>query len=246
MGHDDDAFLYQIDEKILCYHGPIIYEAKVFYMHDNIFVDACLFSSSTSFLLIDHKDRVFERTGWDEWVPQYRVLKYNEENLKKATADHGSPGVDEKGEKGKKRKRDPSLNNDDSIKKSKIIIDLPEALRAFMVHDSNNIKSRMFVPLPRKPTVSDIINDYRAWRCEKYGNKDSCHAEEIIMGVHFYFNRCLGTRLLYQLERHQYKEMREKFKHLDNSQIYGAEHLLRLFGKWDSLIYIVCHILIKK
>ncbi|CAG8490375.1 7667_t:CDS:2 [Cetraspora pellucida] len=240
MGHDDDAFLYQIDEKILCYHGPIIYEAKI--------IKTEYLKEQGPYYLVHY---IGWKQTWDEWVPQYRVLKYNEENLKKQQQIMGpvekkskpaikkKAGVDEKGEKGKKRKRDHSLNNDDGIKKSKIIIDLPEALRAFMVHDSNNIKSRMFVPLPRKPTVSDIINDYRAWRCEKYGNKDSCHAEEIIMGVHFYFNRCLGTRLLYQLERHQYKEMREKFKHLDNSQIYGAEHLLRLFGKWDSLIYIV-------
>lgn len=29
MEHENDVFLHQIDEKILCYHGPIIYEAKI-------------------------------------------------------------------------------------------------------------------------------------------------------------------------------------------------------------------------
>ncbi|CAG8533267.1 12828_t:CDS:2 [Dentiscutata erythropus] len=182
-----------------------IYEAKVlFHLQDDVLLD----------------------TFWDEWVPQCRVLKYNEENLNKQQQIMNSlekknkpadSAVRKKAgvvEKGKKRKRELSVKKtDDNVKKLKIIIDLPETLRAYMVHDCNNIKSQMFVPLPRKPTVSDIISDYRAWRC-------------------------LGTRLLYQLERHQYKEMRDKFKHLDNSQIYGAEHLLRLFGNGLSKIGI--------
>ncbi|CAG8769874.1 7758_t:CDS:2, partial [Gigaspora rosea] len=149
---------------------------------------------------------------WDEWVPQCRVLKCNEENLKiqqqimnslekknktvdkpsetAATAAKKKAGVLEK---GKKRKREISIKKtDDIVKKSKIIIDLPDALRTFMLHDCNNIKSRMFVDV-----------QYSLYHCH----------ENL---------RCLGTRLLYQLERQQYKEMREKFKHLDNSQIYVA------------------------
>ncbi|RIB19439.1 MRG-domain-containing protein [Gigaspora rosea] len=239
MEYENDVFLHQIDEKILCYHGPIIYEAKI--------IKAQYLKEKGPYYYVHY---IGWKQTWDEWVPQCRVLKCNEENLKiqqqimnslekknktvdkpsetAATAAKKKAGVLEK---GKKRKREISIKKtDDIVKKSKIIIDLPDALRTFMLHDCNNIKSRMFVPLPRKPTVSDIISDYRVWRCEKLGNKDSCNAEEIIIGVHFYFNRCLGTRLLYQLERQQYKEMREKFKHLDNSQIYGAEHLLRLFG----------------
>jgi hypothetical protein len=58
---------------------------------------------------------------------------------------------------------------------------------------------------------------------------------EVINGLHFYFNKCVGTRLLYKKERKQYRVTRLKYEHLDNSQIFGAEHLLRLFGK-DFLI----------
>jgi hypothetical protein len=54
--------------------------------------------------------------------------------------------------------------------------------------------------------------------------------QEVVNGLHFYFNKCIGTRLLYKKERKQYRVTRLKYEHLDNSQIFGAEHLLRLFG----------------
>ncbi|CAG8776064.1 6308_t:CDS:2, partial [Gigaspora rosea] len=118
----------------------------------------------------------------------------------------------------------------------KVVIYIPEQLRMQLVQDWESInKSQMLVPLPRKPSVTDIINNYKSWKHEK--NKDSDGiAEEVSKGVCFYFNKCLGTRLLYQSERNQYKEIRSKFENLENAQIYGAEHLLRLFGKVLQLI----------
>ena len=58
----------------------------------------------------------------------------------------------------------------------------------------------------------------------------SVSGDEVVKGLHFYFNKCIGTRLLYKKERKQYRITRLKYEHLDNSQIFGAEHLLRLFG----------------
>ena len=59
--------------------------------------------------------------------------------------------------------------------------------------------------------------------------------QEVVNGLHFYFNKCLGTRLLYKKERKQYRVTRLKYEHLDNSQIFGAEHFLRLFGMAFSI-----------
>ena len=58
-------------ERILCYHGPLIYEAK------------CMKGQQ--------KDKVTKylihyngwNKNWDEWVPENRVLKFNEANLQK-------------------------------------------------------------------------------------------------------------------------------------------------------------------
>lgn len=58
-------------EKVLCYHGPLLYEAK------------CLKSQIKE----KHLKYFIHYSGWnknwDEWVPECRVLKYNEANLQK-------------------------------------------------------------------------------------------------------------------------------------------------------------------
>ncbi|CAG0881359.1 unnamed protein product [Cyprideis torosa] len=67
------AALYDLNSKVLCYHGPLIYEAKVlrreFQTTDNIWEYFVHYSGWKS--------------KWDEWVPEDRVLKYNDENLVK-------------------------------------------------------------------------------------------------------------------------------------------------------------------
>ncbi|KAL4710998.1 hypothetical protein ACJJTC_017963 [Scirpophaga incertulas] len=59
-------------EKVLCFHGPLIYEAK------------CLKSSVTK---DKHVRYLIHYAGWnknwDEWVPESRVLKYNEANVQR-------------------------------------------------------------------------------------------------------------------------------------------------------------------
>lgn len=51
---------------------------------------------------------------------------------------------------------------------------------------------------------------------------------EIIKGLSHYFDIALPTVLLYKNERQQYKEV--IVDNLSPSRVYGAEHLLRLFG----------------
>ncbi|XP_065369310.1 mortality factor 4-like protein 1 [Calliphora vicina] len=59
-------------EKVLCFHGPLIYEAKA------------LKSTTTK----DKQLKYFVHyagwnKNWDEWVPEHRVLKYNDTNLQR-------------------------------------------------------------------------------------------------------------------------------------------------------------------
>ena len=61
--------------------------------------------------------------------------------------------------------------------------------------------------------------------------------KDITDGIKLYFNETLGTRLLYESERSQYEQVVEP--HLDNeqpSEIYGAEHLMRLFTEFGGLL----------
>lgn len=52
---------------------------------------------------------------------------------------------------------------------------------------------------------------------------------EVLNGLRGYFDRALPSILLYKKERQQYREAITD--NISPSSIYGAEHLLRLFGK---------------
>jgi mortality factor 4-like protein 1 len=54
---------------------------------------------------------------------------------------------------------------------------------------------------------------------------------EIIAGITLYFDKALGNNLLYRFERAQYVEQKRENPDKPMSEIYGAEHLLRLFGE---------------
>lgn len=62
-------------------------------------------------------------------------------------------------------------------------------------------------------------------------SSDPTVLDEVIQGLVMYFNKALGSLLLYQFERQQYSELRRKHPNKDMVDIYGAEHLLRLYGK---------------
>ena len=60
---------------------------------------------------------------------------------------------------------------------------------------------------------------------------------EIIAGVTLYFDKALGNNLLYRFERAQYVEQKRSNPDKGMSEIYGAEHLLRLFGECRLLLH---------
>jgi mortality factor 4-like protein 1 len=62
----------------------------------------------------------------------------------------------------------------------------------------------------------------------------------IVSGLIVYFDRSLGNNLLYRFERPQFADVRKMCKtgqdvvlEKEVSEVYGAEHLLRMLGTFD-------------
>ncbi|XP_054168472.1 mortality factor 4-like protein 1 [Oppia nitens] len=64
-------FKYELEERVLCFHGPLIYEAKCL---KRIFVD----NSKRYYVHYNGWNK-----SWDEWVDESKILIVNETNLRK-------------------------------------------------------------------------------------------------------------------------------------------------------------------
>lgn len=285
--------LYTDNEKVLCFHGPLIYSAKILKAEKWTGDDNVTQQVGPHYLV--HYDG-WKKT-WDEWVPETRLLKYNDENLARkallqeqaksgsltssasgstgskeaaASAKRGRDsdahaGGDRKGGRGSKRSRDTVEAEEDFLKRPEVKISLPDELKLQLVDDWENItKKGELVPLPRKPCVKDILEDYKkqylasaAKRGAEGGKQRSPQVvEEVLKGLKLYFDRSLGQNLLYRFERAQYVEYRKKNGpkmgdgdvgnartgngsmggDMEPSDVYGAEHLLRLFVNLPMII----------
>lgn len=118
---------------------------------------------------------------------------------------------------------------------------MPDRLKSLLVDDWENItKNLQLVKLPVEMPVSAILDTYGEQEAPKRipGSAEADILEEIIAGVKEYFNKALGRILLYRFERDQYLDIYKKTESPTDdlagktmSEIYGGEHLLRLFGK---------------
>eukprot|EP00878_Enallax_costatus_P024058 GHUV01025646.1.p1 GENE.GHUV01025646.1~~GHUV01025646.1.p1 ORF type:complete len:250 (+),score=109.20 GHUV01025646.1:1132-1881(+) len=112
-------------------------------------------------------------------------------------------------------------------------LDLPAQLQKQLldqydaVHDDNKL-----APLPRRPNVMQILQNYTAWVKDK--KQESQAEEDIVMGLQVYFDKALYQCLLYRSERRQADQALAAGQ--APSAVYGAEHLLRLFVKLPELL----------
>ncbi|KAG8903429.1 Esa1p-associated factor [Tulasnella sp. 403] len=279
------ASTWTVGERVLCYHGPLIYEAKILKTETWDETTTKLGTIGQHFY-VHYKG--WKQT-WDEWVPQNRLLKLNEQNLtmqkslqhhwkpntsrdksmsqsgapKDKEKDGGAPSTSTTGrrkEAGRKRGRD----EDESSKKPDMKFDVPDVLKVVLVDDWEAVtKNNQLVVLPREPNVQQILKEFSD-HCEKLGKlpaKDTV-LPTLIVGLELYFDRSLGglepqvfqldrfnpfagNNLLYRFERGQYAEARRKYitgQHVIvgeekmMSEVYGAEHLLRLLVNLPTMI----------
>ncbi|OBZ87074.1 Chromatin modification-related protein eaf3 [Choanephora cucurbitarum] len=238
MVKEENKFNFEKDERVLCYHGPFVYEAKILKRKED------QEEQDENQYFVHYKG--WKQT-WDEWVTEDRVLKYTDTNLQKQKqlkesslkrkSSRASVSASQTPEnttepRSRKRYRDSSIDKtrlDDDNKRSQFQLIIPDTLKGLLVDDWENItKNRQVLTLPREATVDKILEDFRA-QCPI---KDEALGE-FIQGVLLYFNKMIGTSLLYRSERKQFEEM---CGDKEPSSVYGAEHLLRLFVELPSLM----------
>ncbi|KAK6504835.1 Esa1p-associated factor [Arthrobotrys musiformis] len=239
--------LYEVSERVLCFHGPLLYEAKVLEIKNPGEPGA-----SYSYK-VHYKGW---KSSWDEWVPQDRVLGWTDENLlkqKELREEHNPKKKVEKDKKptqaeepvvptvrGQKRAREMDMDKEeDFIKRHEIKLNVPEIIKSLLVDDWENVtKNGTLVKLPREITVTMFLNDYFEATEANYpaGSQQRQSYEEIVQGLRAYFDKCLGTMLLYRFERDQYNDIKKEYPDKNMCDLYGTEHLLRLFVTMPELI----------
>ncbi|KAG6373570.1 MRG-domain-containing protein [Boletus reticuloceps] len=234
------ALPFTVNERVLCYHGPLIYEAKVLKTEMWDETNTKLAGVGPHFF-VHYKG--WKQT-WDEWVPVARLLKFNETNValqkalssqasqaasssgagsKKGAGGSGSggagggtgPGTGRGGRKdgrGTKRGRE----EDDSNRKPEMKMNVPEVLKVLLVDDWEAItKNNQLVSLPRTPNVIEILQEFKEY-VAKMGKQTSLRDPDLVLptiisGLTVYFDRSLGANLLYRFERPQYAEIRKTY-----------------------------------
>ena len=73
---------YQPEEKVLCFHGPLMYQAKILMAEDWKGTENQHGAVGPHYLV---HYQGWKKT-WDEWVPDSRLLKYTDENLARQKA----------------------------------------------------------------------------------------------------------------------------------------------------------------
>ncbi|KAI5404254.1 Protein mrg2, variant 3 [Lathyrus oleraceus] len=220
---------YAEGEKVLAFHTTCLYEAKV--------------------KQIEYKHKQWRfflhylgwKKSWDEWVVIDRLMKHTEENMRVKLSIDAEFGNEKNARKprasskasnvarGRKRKNDSLVKEKTVVLPDKLVnFQIPPTLRKQLVDDFEFITHLgKLVKLPRTPNVNDIFKTYFDYRLKKSGPiADS--VEEIMKGLCCYFDKALPVMLLYNNERQQYQEACPN--DIVPSAIYGAEHLLRLFG----------------
>ena len=142
--------------------------------------------------------------------------------------------------KNKVTKASPPKQEDAFTSKLAVKIPMPDNLKSILVDDWEQVtKNQSLVPLPVPHPVNEILDMYTTEELQKrrVGSAEYDILQETIHGLKEYFDKCLGKILLYKLEREQFYEMRalweggiKEWEGKGPGDVYGAEHLIRLFG----------------
>ncbi|KAK7422096.1 Esa1p-associated factor [Neonectria punicea] len=233
------------DEKVLCFHMDMLYEAKVMDVQPGE-------KPGDGYRYKVHY-KGWKNT-WDDWVLVDRIRPFDDEHKELAAQLHAqvkhnmqrstkppkkglrsgaeSTRVSEEragsatvqGGRGGRRGKDWELEQEDTFhSKPMINLPIPDHIQAMLVDDWENItKNNQLVPLPHTKPVTKILEDYLAHEKpqREEGSASMDILEEVIAGFREYFEKALSRILLYRFERHQHMDVRKLWENAEeNSEI---------------------------
>ena len=130
---------------------------------------------------------------------------------------------------------------EDFVRRPAVRLFIPDSLKSILVDDWEKVtKEQKLAQVPSPTPVNQFLNEYYDSEANnrRPGCADADILEEVIAGMREYFNKSLGRILLYRFERQQFYEVHKQIEsgHGEHAgktlcDMYGCEHLLRLFGK---------------
>lgn len=214
----EDTGPFAVGEKVLVPHIDKFYEAKTLKAEYRADKQWYYFLHYTGW-----------NKKWDEWVEQAGLMKCPQGD---AALQAKKRGLKDKFQKKKMLNEFVGEATGVSLELS-----IPAVLKKQLLDDYEAVSGgstgeNKVVPLPRQPTVNDILIQYVQQALDRKGEANG--EEEITHGLRCYFDKALHFCLLYSSER------RQEAKYLMGnarvaSSVYGAEHLLRLFVKLPEL-----------
>ncbi|KAK1056579.1 Esa1p-associated factor [Friedmanniomyces endolithicus] len=140
----------------------------------------------------------------------------------------------------------PDAQEEDFLRRPAVRLFMPDALKSILVDDWEKVtKEQKLAPVPSPTPVTQFLNEYEASEMahRRPNSAEADILEEVVAGVKEYFNKSLGRILLYRFERQQFYEMHKAVEagHGEHAgktlaDLYGCEHLLRLFVSLPDLI----------
>ena len=141
------------------------------------------------------------------------------------------------------------LQEEDFIRRPAVRLFIPDSLKSILVDDWEKVtKEQKLATVPSPTPITQFLNDYYESEANhrRPGSADADILEEVIAGVKEYFNKSLGRILLYRFERQQFYEVHKQIEsgHGEHAgktlcDMYGCEHLLRLFGEYCYSDFVI-------
>nr|CAG8587469.1 12582_t:CDS:10 [Entrophospora candida] len=250
----EEKLAFVENETVLCFHGPLLYEAKILEVKN-----------------LDPKDSIAGKKGLHYFPPRedikvtqpeytkipkkytqkhkrQKIIDENSKNNSSNLNENNSDQIENKGGSIQKSydedlaKDQKIVDNDKKFTEffeTKII--MPQPLKIKLIEDweiitknqKNTINESVDNSTIDSPSKQSIVSNDESSNFEM--NKMELY-NEITEGILTYFNKSLQKILLYNYERVQNTEIRVANPDKEYSEIYGAEHLLRLFVEIPQLL----------